>query len=113
MTAEWLCVAIRRATVAAEIVEELERARKIYKGFDSLPLINRPHYAHSVIEEEFDELWDEIKAWPKRMNLPEMRKEAIQLAAMAMAFVVEICDEPQAARIALEGPIALMEKEAV
>jgi hypothetical protein len=52
-----------------------------------------PHEGYAVMLEEFDELWDEIKKWqPERGVQPEMCKEALHVAAMALAFVVEVCD---------------------
>lgn len=50
------------------------------------------HHAHSVIREEFEELWEHVRA--DTGASPEARKEAVQLAAMAVRYVVEVCDEP-------------------
>jgi hypothetical protein len=47
------------------------------------------HEGYAVILEELDELWDEIKQRePKAENV---FREATQLGAMALAFLVEIC----------------------
>ena len=43
------------------------------------------HHAYGVILEEMDEMWDEIKG----DNLVDARKEAIQVAAMALRFLVD------------------------
>jgi hypothetical protein len=45
-----------------------------------------PHEGYAVILEELDEAWDEIKA----NNIPKARKEMLQVAAMALAFLVEV-----------------------
>jgi hypothetical protein len=45
-----------------------------------------PHEGYAVILEELDEAWDEIKA----NNIPMARKEMLQVAAMALAFLVEV-----------------------
>lgn len=66
----------------ALVGEELDRAMRAHKP------LNSPHEGHSVIEEEFDELWDEIK--PRQRSVERMRDEAVQLAAMAVRFVVDL-----------------------
>jgi hypothetical protein len=52
------------------------------------------HEGYAVILEEVDELWEEVKKNPKKHPeaLENMRKEAIQVAAMAMRFVIDVCD---------------------
>lgn len=53
---------------------------------------NSAHEGYAVLLEEVDELWDEVKAKQGSRDLIKMRKEAIQVAAMAMRFVVDVCD---------------------
>jgi hypothetical protein len=62
------------------VVEEYYRARKKFAPFNS------GHEGYAVILEELEELWTEIKA----DNKPKAHKEAIQLAAMALAYVIEV-----------------------
>ena len=62
------------------VLEEYYRARKKFKPFNS------GHEGYAVILEELEELWDEIKA----DNRAKAHKEAIQLAAMALAYVIEV-----------------------
>ncbi len=51
------------------------------------------HEGYAILSEEVDELWDEVKAWqPGFANRAEMRKEALHVAAMALAFIIEVCD---------------------
>lgn len=56
-------------------------------------MMHSAHEGYAVILEEADELWDEVKKNPRKH--PEraelMRKEAVQLAAMAIRFLVDIC----------------------
>lgn len=47
------------------------------------------HEQHSVIREELEELWDHVRA--DTGTGAEARKEAIQIAAMAVRYVLEIC----------------------
>jgi hypothetical protein len=46
-----------------------------------------PHEGIAVLQEEVDELWDEIKA--DRGRLGPARKEAVQVAAMAVRYVLD------------------------
>jgi hypothetical protein len=51
------------------------------------------HEGYAVILEEVDELWDEVKLQTSR---PEcLRKEAIHVAAMALRFLIDVCEEEQ------------------
>jgi hypothetical protein len=72
--------------IASEAVQELNRASDKFGRFAS------SHEGYAVILEELDELWEEVrKQYDVRSN-ERMRKEAIQVAAMAMRFVFDICD---------------------
>ncbi len=51
--------------------------------------MNSAHEGKATIEEEFDELWDEIKE--KYPDMEKMLKEASHVAAMAVRFMVEVC----------------------
>lgn len=57
------------------------------------PLFNSAHEAFSVLHEEFDELKAHVWTKQKNRNLHMMRLEAIQVAAMAIRFAAEVCDE--------------------
>lgn len=92
----------RLTWIAAEASEEARKAA------DKWPPMNSAHEAFGVLAEEVDELaeaaglgpvvlavaslWQHVKVNQKRRNLEEMRKEAIQVAAMALRFVHDICD---------------------
>lgn len=69
---------------AEEIVEELDKARAKHAP------MHGPHEGYAVILEELDELWDEVKA--QHQDKERMRKEALQVAAMALRFIVDVCD---------------------
>lgn len=72
----------------------IEAARhEIASARASWPPFNSAHEGFSVLKEEADELWDEVKVNQKRRDLEKMRKEAIQVAAMAIRFAEEVCDE--------------------
>lgn len=66
------------------INEELVRARKKHGPMNSL------HEAHSVILEELDEVWDEIKKKTKARDLNHLLKELVQVAAMCQKTAEDV-----------------------
>lgn len=70
-----------------EVGAELSQAR------DNWPPFNSAHEGYAVLAEELDELWAHVKTNQKRRDLSAMRKEAIQVAAMAMRFALEVTSE--------------------
>lgn len=74
--------------IAHQAESELLRATALHGSFASA------HEGYAVILEELDELWDEVKkGGTEPRSIPRMRKEAIQVAAMAMRFVLDVCDK--------------------
>jgi NTP pyrophosphatase (non-canonical NTP hydrolase) len=71
----------------SEVVSEVENARANWPGFNSA------HEGFAVLLEEVDELKEHVWTNQKRRDLPAMRKEAMQVAAMALRFMTEVCDE--------------------
>jgi hypothetical protein len=69
--------------VVNECSAELSRAMRKHAA------MRGPHEGYAVILEELDELWDEIKR--QKIDPQAMRKEAVQVAAMAMRFLVDVC----------------------
>jgi hypothetical protein len=57
------------------------------------PPMNSAHEGYAILLEEVDELWAHVKTNQKKRDLAAMRKEAIQVAAMALRFAAEVCDE--------------------
>ena len=73
--------------IANDAAQELLSATTKFGAFTSA------HEGYAVILEELDELWDEVKKQYDARSKEEMRKEAIQVAAMAMRFVMDVCGE--------------------
>lgn len=69
--------------------EELDRATQ------NFPAIRSPHEGYAIIREEFEELWDEIKA--NRGTTDRAVSEAVQTAAMAIRYLTDVCDDNAAA----------------
>lgn len=68
------------ASVREELIEACRR-------FDPM---RSPHEGYAVILEELDELWAEVKA--DKGDSTTGRAEAIQLAAMAIRYLVDVAD---------------------
>jgi hypothetical protein len=65
--------------------EEYNRAVDINGKFASA------HEGYAIILEKMDELWEEVKKKEVYSDEYKMRKEALQIAAMAIRFIVDIC----------------------
>lgn len=71
--------------ICFEVFQEVKRARSKHPvGAHS------PHEGHSIIREELEKLWSHVKADTGRS--PEARKEAIQVAAMAVRYILDLID---------------------
>ena len=55
------------------------------------PKFNSAHEGYAVILEKLDELWNEVKA----NHRPEAVKEAVQVAAMAVRFILDAGETPE------------------
>jgi hypothetical protein len=65
-----------------EVQEELESAMDKFDPF------NTAHEGYAVILEEVDELWTEVKT--QNPEWSKMRRECIQIAAMAIRFINDL-----------------------
>lgn len=70
-----------------DCVSELRRAKRLFAAFHS------EHEGFAIILEELDELKAEIWKNQSKRDRAAIRKEAVQLAAMAMRFVDDLCGE--------------------
>lgn len=79
--------------VVLDVVAELKSATEKFGAFNST------HEGAAILLEEYEELWDLVKTNPKKFEGGQealkkaMRAEAIQVAAMAMRFVIDVCGE--------------------
>lgn len=65
--------------------EELGRAEGLFPTFHS------SHEGYAVIREELDELWEAVKRGHDLVAPEDAAHEAVQVAAMALRFLVDIC----------------------
>lgn len=74
--------------IVEDILREYRKAREVHAP------MRGAHEGYAVILEELDELWDEVKASkPSDPRRAAIRREAIQLGAMALAFIKEVCSD--------------------
>lgn len=73
------------------ILEELDRAM-------AWPPMNSAHEGYAVLAEEVDELWDHVKVKQGNRDIAEMTYEAVQVAAMALRFIIDVCHPIAAAK---------------
>ncbi|MBU2685875.1 MAG: hypothetical protein KKF27_21750 [Gammaproteobacteria bacterium] len=62
------------------------------KAENKFPAFNSGHEGWAVIKEELDELWEEVRNYPAS-DKRRMKKEAIQVGAMALRFIVDLCED--------------------
>ena len=68
-----------------------EVATELIKATAKHGSMNSGHEGWAVIKEEMDELWEHVRADTWRG--PEARHEAIQIAAMALRYIIDLSDQ--------------------
>ena len=81
------------------ILIELKHAREVHPAFNSA------HEGYAVILEELDELWDEVKKRVKDKR--KLEEEAVQVAAMAMRFLTDVCGR-ELSTYSMSEPLAVL-----
>lgn len=82
----------RLARVLNEVEIEIAQATTNWGPFNSA------HEGFAVLNEEFDELKEHVWMNQRKRDLEKMRKEAVQVAAVAIRFAAEVCDEERGRR---------------
>lgn len=71
---------MERDLIIQKVVAELDKATKKF------PKFNSAHEGYAVIKEELEEAWEEIK----ENDNEKAKDEMIQVAAMAVRFVLDV-----------------------
>src|SRR5204862_1446962 len=77
--------AVNAHALGSEVADEVVRAQAKFDRFTS------PHEGWAVIKEELDELWEHVRSNSGRFD--GARTEAIQVTAMAIRYVLDLCEE--------------------
>lgn len=78
---------MRTQEAIAEMTAEIMDAVAKWPAFNSL------HEGWGVLQEEVDELWDHVRLNQRKRDPVATRKEALQVAAMAIRIAVDCCTE--------------------
>lgn len=71
-----------------ELYNEVVRAASLH------PPMHSGHEGYATILEELDELWEVVKAHDTSLARgPLARKEALQIAAMGLRYIIDVCRE--------------------
>lgn len=69
---------------------------EVVSATEAFPPMRSGHEGWAILFEEVDELWDEVRAkndGSDQDRNARMRKEAIQVAAMALRFIHDVCGD--------------------
>lgn len=82
---------MNKETALKLISSEYDRAIALHGAFNSC------HEGYAVILEELDELKAEVWKRASEQNPERVTKEAVQVGAMALRFLCDLCPEPSTA----------------
>lgn len=82
---------LHRAVAVDKILSDIRE--EVLSAMTKFPPFSSAHEGYAVLDEERDELWEHVRGKQGGgRDVEAMRQEAIQVAAMALRFVHDICD---------------------
>ena len=69
-----------------------EVADEMNKAISQFPTLHSLHEGYAIMLEEVDELWEHVKTNQKRRDKEAIKKECIQIAAMALRIILDCGD---------------------
>ena len=66
---------------------------ELYLAESKFPPMHSAHEGYAILAEETAELWVEVRAKPDPDRDRRMRAEAVQVGAMALRFIRDVCDK--------------------
>lgn len=79
-------VILHNSNLLEEVDHEIVAAERLF------PAMRNVHEGYAVLLEEVDEFWEHVKTNHKHRDTARMRKELIQVAAMALRVIKDCCD---------------------
>jgi NTP pyrophosphatase (non-canonical NTP hydrolase) len=76
----------------SEQKSSIDACKELAKARRKSPTMRSAHERFAILKEEVDELWDEIKGADDSEQMARMRPEAVQVAAMVLQFIEDVCD---------------------
>jgi hypothetical protein len=70
-----------------------DAGKELGKAIQKYPKFHSAHEGYAVLLEEVRELEAEVFKRQKKRSVQKMRKEAVQIAAMALHFMMDVCDK--------------------
>lgn len=77
-----------RTAEVLQIITDVEQ--EVHRAMQGHPPYNSAHEAYAVLLEEVDEFWDEVRKRRHARDLAAMRKELIQVAAVAIKAIHDL-----------------------
>ena len=76
--------------IPSELIDKVQAEHEY--AISHFPPFASAHEGLAIIEEEFEELKADVFTHQSKRDMAHMRKEALQVATMALRFIVDVCE---------------------